>query len=66
VFDIIVSNPPYIKQSEEKTCLRMFWILNPPFALFVPDEDALFFTGRSLHLQKRILTKGGSYFFRDQ
>jgi len=42
-FDIIVSNPPYIKQSEEKEMRGNVLIHEPHLALFVPDEDALLF-----------------------
>lgn len=43
VFDIIVSNPPYIKQSEEGGMSQNVLAFEPALALFVPDEDALLF-----------------------
>ena len=42
-FDLIVSNPPYIRESE-KACMRdnvLKW--EPELALFVPDENPLLF-----------------------
>jgi release factor glutamine methyltransferase len=42
-FDIIVSNPPYIKTSESKTMSKHVLQYEPQKALFVPDEDALLF-----------------------
>ena len=43
VYDIIVSNPPYIKQSEKSSMLPNVLKYEPALALFVPDEDALLF-----------------------
>lgn len=42
-FDIIVSNPPYIKQSESKTMSQNVLQYEPHLALFVADEDPLLF-----------------------
>jgi len=42
-FDIIVSNPPYIKQSGINEMHRHVINYEPHLALFVPDEDALLF-----------------------
>ncbi len=43
VFDIIVSNPPYITKSEEHSMAPNVLKYEPHAALFVPDEDALKF-----------------------
>lgn len=43
MYDIIVSNPPYIKSSEAKTMSEHVLEYEPHKALFVPDEDALLF-----------------------
>lgn len=40
---IIVSNPPYVKQSESATMLDRVKEHEPHTALFVPDDDALVF-----------------------
>lgn len=42
-FDIIVSNPPYIKGSESKTMSKHVLQYEPLKALFVTDADALLF-----------------------
>ena len=43
VFDIIVSNPPYIKQNEASEMHPNVLLFEPLLALFVPDNDPLFF-----------------------
>lgn len=43
IFDIIISNPPYIKSSESKTMSEHVLEYEPHKALFVPDDDALLF-----------------------
>lgn len=42
-FDIIVSNPPYIKTTEANSMSKHVLEFEPHKALFVPDEDALVF-----------------------
>lgn len=42
-YDVIVSNPPYIKQSEEPAMRDNVLKYEPHLALFVPNEDALLF-----------------------
>ncbi|WP_295117988.1 peptide chain release factor N(5)-glutamine methyltransferase [uncultured Chitinophaga sp.] len=42
-FDIIVSNPPYIKQSEKTGMQQQVIDYEPSLALFVPDTDPLLF-----------------------
>lgn len=42
-YDIIVSNPPYIRQSEQAGMERHVTEWEPHTALFVPDNDALLF-----------------------
>ncbi len=41
--DIIVSNPPYVRQSEKKFMHDKVLKFEPAAALFVPDEDPLIF-----------------------
>ncbi len=42
-FDIIVSNPPYIPESDKDNVQRGVWMYEPHSALFVPDEKPLTF-----------------------
>jgi release factor glutamine methyltransferase len=43
VYDVLVSNPPYILQSEAEEMERTVTEWEPHMALFVPDDDALRF-----------------------
>lgn len=42
-FDVIVSNPPYIKISESATMAKHVLDYEPHMALFVPDDDPVIF-----------------------
>ena len=42
-YDIVVSNPPYIRQSEKETMNKNVLNYEPHIALFVPNEDPLLF-----------------------
>jgi release factor glutamine methyltransferase len=42
-YDMIVSNPPYIRESEKKEMHKNVLDYEPPEALFVPDNDPLVF-----------------------
>ena len=63
VFDIIVSNPPYIKQSEQSNMNKNVLDFEPLIALFVPDEDALLFYRKIAVFGKTHLAKQGYIFF---
>lgn len=43
LFDVIVSNPPYISKSESLEMHSNILLYEPHIALFVPDEDSLLF-----------------------
>lgn len=62
VFDIIISNPPYIKQSEEKSMHRNVLDFEPPLALFVPDNDALLFYRKLVKFSNYHLAATGKIF----
>ena len=61
-FDIIVSNPPYIKQSEEATMQQNVLLHEPHLALFVPDDNALIFYDKIAEFAKEHLNKNGSIY----
>jgi release factor glutamine methyltransferase len=62
VFDIIVSNPPYIKQSEQSAMSSHVTGFEPSIALFVPDEDALLFYRNIASFAKTHLAQQGLVF----
>jgi release factor glutamine methyltransferase len=61
-YDIIVSNPPYIKQSEELSMRDNVLKFEPKLALFVPDEDALLFYKAIAKFSVRHLKPKGSIY----
>lgn len=63
VFDIIVSNPPYIDESEKASMDRNVLDFEPHRALFVPDDDPLRFYIRITELSKKLLIRGGRLYF---
>jgi len=58
-FDIIVSNPPYVRESEKKRMCHNVLGHEPHLALFVPDEDALRFYRCIARAGLRLLRRGG-------
>ncbi len=62
-FDIIVSNPPYVKQSEKNAMRKNVLDYEPHVALFVPDEDTLKFYRAIAVIAKEKLNPGGKLFF---
>jgi release factor glutamine methyltransferase len=61
-FDVIVSNPPYIKQSEDQRMNKNVLEHEPHLALFVPNEDALIFYRKIALFGKEHLAKNGEIF----
>ncbi len=61
-FDIIVSNPPYICESESKDMDRNVLEFEPHNALFVPDNAPLIFYKRIAEIAKSGLTENGSLY----
>lgn len=61
--DLVVSNPPYIRESEKAGMERNVLDHEPCSALFVPDEDPLLFYRQILALAKPRLNPGGSVWF---
>ena len=60
--DVIVSNPPYIPQSEKSTMEPHVLNFEPHLALFSPDEDPLLFYRFIGYFAKKYLKKGGSLY----
>lgn len=60
--DILVSNPPYIKRSEERTMAAHVLQHEPSQALFVPDEDALVFYRAIARFGREKLNPGGKVY----
>lgn len=62
-FDIIVSNPPYIDESEKSDMERNVLDYEPHTALFVPDDNPLIFYSRISTIASEALTPGGGLYF---
>jgi release factor glutamine methyltransferase len=62
-FDIIVSNPPYVRNLEKEEIKKNVLENEPHLALFVADNDALIFYKKIAQLaQKNLLPNGQLYF----
>ncbi|MGI4761982.1 MAG: peptide chain release factor N(5)-glutamine methyltransferase [Janthinobacterium lividum] len=61
--DILVSNPPYVRESERALMRENVLAWEPATALFVPDEDPLLFYRRLGALGRRLLRPGGALYF---
>ena len=62
-FDIIVSNPPYVRNLEKGNMQKNVLENEPHLALFVDDEDPLVFYCKIADLAKRSLSKNGQLYF---
>ena len=62
-FDVIVSNPPYITESEKADMEANVLDWEPSTALFVPDTDPLLFYRKIAELGTVMLKEGGSLYF---
>ncbi len=63
VFDLIVSNPPYICRQESEEMERRVTDFEPHAALFVPDDDPLLFYRAITRFATVALRTGGQLFF---
>ena len=61
--DLVVSNPPYVCDSERATMESNVLDWEPEKALFVPDDDPLQFYRKILELAKAQLTPDGQVWF---
>ena len=63
LFDVIVSNPPYICESERQLMERNVLDYEPDKALFVPDDDPLlFYRAITEYATAHLYNKGRLYF----
>jgi len=62
-FDVIVSNPPYVRMLEKEKIQANVLEYEPHLALFVEDEDALLFYRKIALLAQKNLTKSGKLYF---
>lgn len=63
MFDVIVSNPPYITENEKQEMHQNVLIHEPHTALFVSNEQPLVFYEAIADFAKKHLCNGGSLFF---
>jgi release factor glutamine methyltransferase len=62
-YDVIVSNPPYVRNLEKEEIKKNVLDYEPHLALFVDDNDALLFYRKIASLaQNNLLAKGQLYF----
>jgi release factor glutamine methyltransferase len=62
-YDIIVSNPPYVRNLEKKEIKPNVLQYEPHLALFVEDNDALLFYRKIAELAKKNLSENGKLYF---
>ena len=62
-FDIIVSNPPYVRELEKAEIKKNVLDNEPHLALFVEDNDALIFYRKIAELAQKSLSPNGQLFF---
>lgn len=62
-FDVIVSNPPYVRNQEKQDIKKNVLDNEPHLALFVEDTDALIFYKKISELAQKNLAPTGQLFF---
>ena len=62
-FDVIVSNPPYVRMLEKEEIKPNVLEYEPHLALFVEDNDALLFYRKIAQLAKENLSEDGKLYF---
>ncbi|PJJ11091.1 release factor glutamine methyltransferase [Flavobacterium sp. 1] len=62
-FDIIVSNPPYVRNLEKEEIKKNVLDNEPHLALFVEDDDALIFYRKIAELAQKNLSNSGQLYF---
>lgn len=61
-FDVIVSNPPYVRQMEKHKMQANVLDFEPHLALFVPDENPLLFYEKIFIVARKSLSKQGKLY----
>jgi release factor glutamine methyltransferase len=61
--EIIVSNPPYVLESEKQLMMKNVLDFEPHSALFVPDDNPLVFYKAIINLSESLLIPGGRLYF---
>lgn len=61
-FDILVSNPPYIREVEKKDIQRNILDHEPPIALFVTDKNPMVFNLKIAELASKSLSENGAVY----
>lgn len=62
-FDVVVSNPPYVRQLEKDLMQANVLDYEPHLALFVEDDDALIFYKAIVEFSKLFLKNDGELYF---
>lgn len=62
-FDLMVSNPPYVRRSERNLMQQNVLGFEPDLALFVEDDDPLIFYRKIVDLAEGHLNRGGKLYF---
>mgnify|MGYP002753886099 FL=1 len=62
-YDIIISNPPYVRELEKKEIRHNVLEYEPHLALFVPNNNPLLFYDKIATLAQQSLSPNGSLFF---
>ncbi|MDC0331076.1 peptide chain release factor N(5)-glutamine methyltransferase [Flavobacteriaceae bacterium] len=63
LYDVIVSNPPYVRELEKKEIKNNVLNNEPHLALFVDNKNPLLFYNKIAELAKKFLTKNGQLHF---
>ena len=63
MFDVVVSNPPYVTESEKGLMNRNVLDFEPHGALFVPDEDAVRYYNAIIRFSEFYLIPEGKIYF---
>lgn len=62
-YDVIVSNPPYVRELEKEQMHANVLDFEPEMALYVKDSDPLIFYDKITKLASQALNPGGALFF---